>query len=460
MFVGRNYELDQLNKLYNTNKFQMPVIYGRRRVGKTALINEFIKGKKAIFFTGIESNSKQNLESFSKSIFRYIEGRKTAPVFIDFTEALEFVFEIARKEQIVLVIDEYPYLAKASKSFSSILQGLIDKNHQNSKLFLVLSGSSMSFMENQVLGYSAPLFGRRTAQFKMLPFTFKDSCQFFNKFTKLEMALIYGAVGGTPQYLFQMDDSLSFEENIKQKLLNKSSYLSEEPNNLLLQEVRDANLYSAILTAIATGSNKLSEITDRVGEERSACAFSLKNLVTLGLVNKTMPISETSKKKTIYSIADNLFRFWYRFVSTNEFLVQNQMIDEAYELVNDEYSSYMGLIFEDICKQYLWEKNREKELPFIVKELGRWWGNNPNTKSQDDVDIMGIAGNDSAILAECKWTNDKIDISTIKKLMEKKRIFDYRNVYFYFFSKSGFTEGSIELAKQNERIFLISFCEM
>src|SRR5665647_3164278 len=233
MFIGREKELKNLNNLYDTDKFQFPVIYGRRRVGKTALINEFVKDKDTIYFTGIETNAKQNLEYFSKSIFNYTTGSNVAPVFSSFQEALEYVFKLAEKKRIVLVIDEYPYVAKSYKAIASMLQVLIDKQKDTSKLFLILCGSSMSFMEEQVLGYKSPLYGRRTSQFKILPFEFFESRKYFKNFSDLDIATIYGIVGGTPQYLLQMDDNISLEHNIKDKLLNSTSYLFEEPNNLL-----------------------------------------------------------------------------------------------------------------------------------------------------------------------------------------------------------------------------------
>ena len=150
MFIGREKELSKLNQLYNTNVFQFPVIYGRRRVGKTALINEFIKNKEAISFTGLESTVSQNLENLSKSIHLFLGSVGEAPIYPTFQSALEAIFKLAENKRIIFVIDEYPYVAKAYKSFSSILQTLIDKYKDTSKLYLILCGSSMSFMEEQV----------------------------------------------------------------------------------------------------------------------------------------------------------------------------------------------------------------------------------------------------------------------------------------------------------------------
>lgn len=215
MFIGRERELKALEKLYTSNKFEFAVIYGRRRVGKTALINQFLGDKKAIYFMGVESNGKQNLENFSKSIIEYSSGIETETSFLSFQAALEYVFKLAEKERLVLAIDEYPYVARSSKSLASTLQLLIDRYKDSSKLMLILCGSSMSYMEDHVLAYKAPLYGRRTAQMKILPFDFEETCHYFRKRSDEDKALIYGIVGGTPQYLLQMNDALSVEENIK-----------------------------------------------------------------------------------------------------------------------------------------------------------------------------------------------------------------------------------------------------
>lgn len=289
------------------------------------------------------------------------------------------MFEFAETKRIIFVIDEYPYLAKAYKAFSSVLQTLIDKYKDkykdHSKLFLILCGSSMSFMEEQVLGYKSPLYGRRTAQFKILPFDFCESRKYFKSFSDTEIAEIYGIISGMPQYLLQMDDSLSVEDNIKANILDPNSYLFEEPSNLLKQEVQKAALYNAIISAVATGSTKLSEIATKVGEETSACAVCLRKLLSLGIVRKETPFGEKASRKTIYNIEGNLFKFWYRFIPKNLSLLQNNMIDIAYRSISAELNIYMGAVFEDICKQYLWELNRKGKAAIPFTSLGRWWGN-------------------------------------------------------------------------------------
>ena len=251
MFIGRQRELSSLEKLYNSDKFEFAVIYGRRRVGKTALISKFIEGKDAIYFIGVESNEKQNLENFSRSIMEFASSQAPGSFFPSMQSALEYVFKLSESRRIILAIDEYPYVARASKSLASTLQLLIDRYKDNSKLMLILCGSSMSYMEDKVLSYKAPLYGRRTAQMKILPFDFEETCEYLQDFSSDDKALIYGIVGGTPQYLLQIDDNLSVEENIKDLFLNPVSFLYEEPTNLLKQEVREPAVYTAVISAIA-----------------------------------------------------------------------------------------------------------------------------------------------------------------------------------------------------------------
>ncbi|MBQ4140159.1 MAG: ATP-binding protein [Clostridia bacterium] len=457
MFIGRERELKKLNSLYSTDIFQFPVIYGRRRVGKTALINEFIRGKDAISFTGIESTALQNLENLSHAIHRYVGGVGEAPIYSSFQSALEAIFKLSENKRLIFSIDEYPYVAKAYKPFSSVLQKLIDKYKDNSQLYLILCGSSMSFMEEQVLGYKSPLYGRRTAQFKILPFDFAESKKYFKNFSDEDMALIYGIVGGTPQYLLQINDSLSVEDNIKENVLDPNSYLFEEPANLLKQEVQKASLYNAIISAIATGSTKISEISVKVGETTSACAICLKKLLMLGIIKKDTPFKEDSTKKTIYLIDDNLFRFWYRFVPQNLSLLQNGMIDVAYNSISTGMSTYMGMVFEEICKQYLWRLNRTSKTPATFMELGRWWGNDPKEKKQVEIDMIAECDKDTAIFGECKWTNEKVDTKVLDTLLYRSSLFAYNNVYLYLFSKSGFTKGCVEKADELGNVTLVTF---
>ena len=457
MFIGRKKELNTLNDLFNSNKFEFVVIYGRRRVGKTSLINKFIDQKEVIYFTGIESNEKQNLENFSNSIFEYYSGIESDNTFSSFQTALEFVFKLSENKRIILVIDEYPYVAHASKSLASTLQLLIDKYKDTSKLMLILCGSSMSYMEDQVLAYKAPLYGRRTSQMKILPFEFEETCEYTHNMSDEDKAFVYGIVGGTPQYLLQFNSQLSVEENIKNNFLNPNSFLYEEPTNLLKQEVREPAIYTSIIFSIANGASKLSEISNKVGENTNVCSSYLKNLINLGIIKKEAPYNDDSSRKFIYSIDDNMFRFWYRFVLRNHSIITKGAVNLAYQRIKPFLNEYMGLIFEEICKQYLWKQLLNNNCPVEFSSLGRWWGNDPIEKKQVEIDIMGEEDKYCCLFGECKWTNEKVDVDVLNKLIKRTKLFHYTNNYIYIFSKSGFTNKCKEEALKLSNIYLITY---
>ena len=439
--------------------FQLPVIYGRRRVGKTALIRRFIQGKEAIFFTAIESSEQQNLENLSRAILA-AAGSDASPVFQNFHDAFEYVFRKSLKKPLVLAVDEYPYLAKACPAVSSILQKLIDEYKDQSQLFLILCGSSMSFMEEQVLGYQSPLYGRRTAQLKILPFDFFEAREYFRHFSALDMAAVYGIVGGTPQYLLQMDDSLSLEENLKEHLLDPACYLFEEPGNLLKQEIREASSYNAVISAIAGGASRLSEIADKTGLESSACSGHLNKLMALGLIRKEAPFGQHSTRKTIYAVADPLFRFWYRFIPKYISLLQNGMVDPVCDRIMAQLPQYMGPVFEDICKQWLWRQNRCGTLPFFFTSLGRWWGSDPRTKSEAEIDIVATGDEEDTLFCECKWTQEAVDSGILTTLVTRSELIRSGRRHYMLFSRSGFTDGCRAKAEEMGNVRLMDFTAM
>ena len=460
MFTGRDKELSRLEEMFQSGKFEFAVIYGRRRVGKTTLIQEFIKNKKAIYFVAMESGEINNLQSISQSIYSLtFPDSKKAPIFSSFSEVFENITALAKKERIVLVIDEYPYLAGVSKGISSVLQSFIDQKFKNSNLFLILCGSSMSFMENQVLGYQSPLYGRRTAQFKIKPFDFQETLRWYKNFDLFEKAIVYGITGGVPQYLEKIDDAISLKKNIMQCFLNENSFLFEEPSNLLKQELRDPHIYNAIITAIAKGSSRLNEIATKVGLPTSICNKYLTSLISLAIVKKEKPIISQTRT-SIYRLEDNMFRFWYRFVADNLTRIISGLGEKVYEEdIESNLPDFMGQVFEKICMQYLTQLNAKDKLEFSFKEIGRWWGNNPVLRTEQEIDILAYT-EEQAIFAECKWTKDPVSSSVLALLIEKSAIFTFRTKYYYLFSKSGFTANCKKVAQNNPLVRLVSFLEM
>ena len=289
--IGRQGELQILNSLYESNQFEYLVMYGRRRVGKTTLLQEFAKDKNAIFFPAQEKNDALNLQDFSKMAQMKLDG-----MFISTFDGWKDAFEyIDRKVtgRTVIIIDEFPFIAEENPAIKSILQHAIDHLWKdNTHLFLILCGSSVSFMESDIMGNKSPLHDRQTSSMEVVPFDYYESSQFYPGYTYEQKLITYGILGGVPRYLEAFDDRLTIEENIAGKIVRKGAYLNEEPSNLLKAELREPNVYNSILGAIANGRNKVQEISDYLHEEKSKVSKYLIVLQTMRLVEKMVPCGE------------------------------------------------------------------------------------------------------------------------------------------------------------------------
>ena len=457
MFVGRKKEMSKLTEAYNNNKFEMAVIYGRRRVGKTKLITEFIKDKEAIYFSALEVSDKINLANLSRSIMSYETGRNVGTFsYGSYADCLDALYEIAKTKKLIFVIDEYPYLAASFRGISSLLQQYIDLKWKETNMLVILCGSSMSFMENQVLGYQSPLYGRRTMQFKIEPLDFWVSRQFHENFTDEEKAVIYGMTGGIPQYLELIDDNKSLKENIIKNFFDNSSYLYDEPTNLLKQELREPALYNSIITAIADGASRINEIANKTGLDNPVCSKYLKSLMDLGIIKREKPAMEKDAKRSIYRLADGMFRFWFRFVAPNVDRINKDQGEIVYRNIEAQISDFMGQVFEEISKQYLWKLNLAGDVDFATAE--RWWGTNPHHKRQEEIDIIAY-DDGKMIFCECKWRNEKVAKSILDNLIEKAEMFYGKEKSYMVFSKSGFTDECLKLQDADE-ISLISLNDM
>lgn len=452
MFYCREAELRTMNNRYKKDRFECIVIYGRRRVGKTALINEFCKGKPTVYFSALNASSQENLEALSKAIYTCQNPDSTSnPTYRSYEDALEAITEMAMEKRLVFVIDEYPYLAKAEKSISSRLQHIIDHSWQDSRIYLILCGSSMSFMEYQVLGYESPLYGRRTAQFKIQALTYREITEFHPELKAADQALLYGVTGGIPHYINKLDVESDLDEALLENLFSTSSYLFEEPENLLKQELREPAIYNSVISAIAAGASRSNEISTKVGVESGVCAKYLKVLLDLGILKKETPITEKSGKKTIYVIDDNFFRFWYRFVPRNMSVISAGRMHPVYEqAVKRFYPDYMGLVFEKMCQEYL--LRYAKDLPILLSNVGQWWGTDSKTRREVQIDIVGapVDGNEY-LIGSCKYRNEKIGIEELELLRRYAAVFRQNGIFhYYIFSKGGFTPTLLEAEMQGE----------
>ncbi|MBP0962537.1 MAG: ATP-binding protein [Oscillospiraceae bacterium] len=448
-FYCRENELSKLNKRYKTGKWECIVIYGRRRVGKTALINEFCKDKATVYFSALNAGANENLEALSSAIGSFC-GIEDAPVYRSFDDAFSGIEKLSREKHIVFVIDEYPYLAKADPSISSRLQHIIDHRWQESSIFLILCGSSMSFMQNQVLGYESPLYGRRTAQFLIEPLTYRETAVFRPELSAEDKAILYGITGGVPHYINKLDVKDDLREALLENFFDRSAYLFEEPDNLLKQELREPAVYNSIIRAISDGHSKLNEISTKVGIESGSCSRYINTLTELGIVQKEIPVTEKAGKKTIYSIADNLFRFWYRFVPQNIPAIVSGRIETNFDhMICSKLHDYMGLVFEKMCRDYL--MRYADDLPFEIAETGQWWGTDPKARKEVQIDIVGVPAEGAApgeyIIGSCKFRNMKIGTDELELLENYASVFGKGKKYhYYIFSLGGFTDELIKTA--------------
>ena len=223
------------------------------------------------------------------------------------------------------------------------------------------------------------------------------------------------------------------------------------------QEVREPAIYNAIITAVATGHSRMSEISTKVGESTAVCSGYLKNLISLGIIKKETPYGEKTSKKSVYLIEDNMFCFWYRFVPDNASVIARGAADLAYRRIEAQLNDYMGRVFEKICAQYLWKLLLTGKMPIEFVSLGRWWGNDPRKKAQIEIDIMGEKDSDSAVFAECKWRNENVAPDVLETLVDRSGLFHYTKMHYFLFSKTGFTKGCAEKAKLMGNVTLVTY---
>ena len=450
LFRGRQSELKRLEGIYDSGKFECVVIHGRLRVGKTSLLREFIKDKRAIYFAAQETSDRENLQSLIRCVQAFPQdgGAGQQEIKSFYEEVFERVSKLARTGRLLFVIDDYEHLTAANSGISELLCRYIDRHFIDSRLMLVICGSSIPVMESQTLGYDSPFHGRRTAQMRLQPFTFFEAKRHYSSFSPYDIALIYGVTGGVPGYLEFMDPELPVEENIKRSFFDASSLLFDEPGNFLRREVRDPAYYNAVLKAIATGCSKNSEIAAEVGLETSACTAYLKNLTTIGLVGKHTPVTEKAGKKTVYEIEDSMFRFWYRFVPENLPLIQLGIVERFWRSVAREIPLFMQKVFEDICRQWVADRNGRNQLQANFVEVGRWWGLDPVSKCDSALPILAYSDDNNALFGECVWSDEPTGADVLISLEDRSRLFRYPKRYLYLFSRSGFTDECADEARR------------
>ncbi len=462
-FFNREAELDFLEERYRSGRAELLILYGRRRVGKTELLRHFARDKAPIFFVATLGSQAAHMASFSEVLSHRFADVLGAGVRFDSWEAIfRFLGSRAREERLLVILDEFPYLVQADPTLPSVLQKLWDEELRHTQIFLVLCGSSVSFMEGELLAQKSPLYGRRTGQYLLLPFEAREAGLFFPAKSPQERLEIYGILGGVPAYLEQFSPDQALAENVQRRILQKGSYLYDEVRFLLMEELREPKNYFAILRAIAMSKTRLHEIAQSAfgeGEARKA-AFYLDTLQELRLVERRVPATETKPHKSrrgIYRLQDNFFRFWFRFVYPYMSALEAGQVELVWEeKIAPFLPEYMGQVFEEVARQYIARAAAQERLPFIPERVGAWWD------GREEIDVVAVGeGGRKLLLGECKWSARPVDLPLLDDLRRKGEYLRQSaglrraELHYALFSREGFTKR-LERRAREDSVLLVT----
>ena len=437
-FYDREDALDTLTGAVESPGSDFVVVYGRRRVGKTELLKEFCADRPHIYFLAAQEAEHRQREKFLEQVADYFDER--VPRIDRWDEAFEYLGESLQREDLVVVIDEFPHLVDENDSLPSYLQAFVDQALDGTDSMLVLCGSSVSTMESEILGHESPLYGRRTAQLDVTPFSFQQAREAIS-YDFRDAVRSYAVTGGTPMYLTLFDYDQSLAANIRSHVLSPSAVLYNEPEFLLRTELRNPARYMSILEAVALGHTTPNEISGATGIDSGPLSKYLQTLRRLRLIERDVPVTASGKKskRSRYRVADEFLRFWFRYVEPHR-----SSIEEAPGIVYDgtiepDLPTHVATTFEDVCQEAVWEGIRRGAFdPY--SEVGRWW------YGEEEIDIVGLAPNDDRVLlAECKWTTDPVGEDLVESLRAKAENVRWgpsdRDEQFALFSKNGFVDG-------------------
>ncbi len=480
MFVGREKELAFLESKYTVENGQLIVLYGRRRVGKTETLKEFCKNKPHVFFACRECTDKLQLRTFSEKMLKEdIPARRYISQFENWEQAFRSVTDLpSGDKKKLLIIDEFPYMCKGNASIPSVLQNLWDEILKDKNVMIVLCGSSMSFIEKELLSEKNPLYGRATGVYKMTEMDFYDAVKFFPDYSDTDKVIAYSVLGGIPHYLKQFDPKKSLAENIKNNILTKGCVLYSEVDFLLRQELRETPIYNSLIEAIALGNTKLNEISQKsLVDNTSKTSTYLRNLIQLGIVEREFSVDAGTKERAntnrgTYKLTDNFFRFWYAFVFANYSELEAGDIDGVFHYsVEPQLHQFASMPFEDVCRQYVRKLQQANALPFRYAHIGRWTGKTTvrdtsapgGTRiAETEIDILAVSkSRNEYLVCECKFKNKPFSYSeyldTIAKLTPQKEKADF---YYALFSESGFENKIKEVDNNNKRLWLYKLSDI
>ena len=443
-FVDREQEMATLQSEYERDGSALVVLYGRRRVGKTTLISEFIKNKKALFFLASEESESQNRLAFQEKAADFLNSNLLKNVEVKSWDVLfRAIMDSHFDSKPVIVLDEFQYLGKSNPAFPSVFQRIWEEILKDRQVMVILCGSLISMMQSQTLAYDSPLYGRRTAQIRLKQIPFAYYHQFFPDKSRKELIEMYAVTGGVPKYIELYSQSKDIYSAIEKCVLNRSGYLYDEPYFLLQQEVSEVGSYFSIIKAIAAGNTKLSSIAGVLEVKSTSLTKYLKTLIDLDILEREVPVTEDSpekSKKGLYKIKDNYLRFWFAFVYPNMSFIESGHGRIVMDKIRKSLvRNHIAFVYEDICRERMWEINAEGVWPFYFSKLGRYWD------SKEEIDIAAIdPDGKNLILGECKYWQEPVGVSVLRELEAKAKTVSWekekRKTWFVLFSVNGFTE--------------------
>ena len=439
VFRGRTKELAALDKVFKRDGFSMIVLYGRRRIGKTMLVNKFISEHSCrhISFTAVERGETELLSMLTESVLMALAPDMAGTIsFSSYEKLFDFIGKQAKDEKIIFFIDEYPYLAKQSPYIHSVLQKVIDTNWINSNLFFVLCGSLVGFMKDEVLSESAPLHGRSSMELRLRPFNYLETAEFLDGYSNEEKAICYGLSNGVAKYITQFDTSMSLEDNIIEQFYSIGGYFSEEQvKTVVSSERQNPALYNSVISAVATGHTKNNEIATYVGADD--VTYPLKVLTHAEILEKRVA------GKPYYILNDSMLEFFFRYVSRATSLINaGKGAAWYYSNVKNNLHDFMGKVFEKMAKEYLLLHAGENDLP-VITDITDYQDViiDENSKRRPlEIDILGRNSKRILLIGECKFRNSPFDTAEYEKLIDKAKYIPASNPLICVFSLGGFSD--------------------
>lgn len=416
IFIDRERDLAALQERYQGDRAEFVILYGRRRIGKSELIERFLETARGIRLLAREESKHLQLKKFSESCADFFSDDflKTTS-FADWDSFFSYLAKRAG-ERIVIAIDEFPYLVKEDPSLPSIIQEYWDRQLKDSLIFLILSGSSISMMEELTMEHTSPLYGRRTGQILLRGFAFGDVLDYIGDVT--QAVELYAVFGGTPAYTMAIDTSRDVFDNISRKILSFDAVLSKDVEFVLRMELNEPRYYFSILLSIAKGNNRIGLIMNDTGLAKGIITKYLSTLIDLQLVVRRVPATDTARsRKGLYFLSDNLFDFWFRFVHPAIERIERgegEMVLKS--SIRPRLSQHVGKHFETMAEDLLIEFNSNDLLPFRFETIGSWWDKG------EEIDLVAYSGPDRAILfCECKWQN-LVNAKSVLIQLKKKAV--------------------------------------